>query len=175
MKINNKILNILFIILIFLLTICFTINNNKLNVTIDKFQKSQMSISVINDELNFKNEQLSAAITTINDLKNDEYEFIYVGDFKITYYCDERYDHICGGNGVTASGKITDVGVTAAADWSVLPKGSKIYIQNIGWREVQDIGGAVNGKHIDVLVHGHQEALNLGTTTEGVWLLVEKY
>lgn len=174
MKINNKIINILFIILIFLLVICFTINNNKLNKVTDQFDQYKINTRIINDELNYKNEQLGDAIITINNLKNDEYELIYVGDFKITYYCDERYDHICGGNGVTASGKPTEVGVTAAADWSVLPKGSKIYIQNVGWREVQDIGGGVNGQHVDVLVHGHQEALNIGTSTEGVWLLVEK-
>ena len=96
-----------------------------------------------------------------------------MGDFKITYYCDERYSHICGGNGVTASGKATEVGVTAAADWSVLPKGSKVYIQNVGWKEIQDVGGAVNGKHIDVLVNQHQKALDIGTHYEGVWLLVK--
>lgn len=171
---NNKVINILFIVLILFLTICFTINNNQLNKVTDQFNQYKINTRIINDELNLKNEQLGAAIITINDLKNDEYELIYVGDFKITYYCDERYPHICGGNGVTASGKPTEVGVTAAVDWSVLPKGSKIYIQNVGWREVQDVGGAVNGKHVDVLVHNHQEALNLGTSTEGVWLLVEK-
>lgn len=174
MKINNKVINILFIILVFLLVTCFTINNNELNKVKDQFNQYKINTRIINDELNLKNAQLGDAIITINNLKNDEYELIYVGDFKITYYCDERYEHICGGNGVTASGEPTDVGVTAAADWSILPKGSKIYIQNIGWREIQDIGGGVNGKHIDVLVRNHQEALNLGTSTEGVWLLVEK-
>jgi 3D (Asp-Asp-Asp) domain-containing protein len=116
---------------------------------------------------------LDAANTTIADLKNTEYELVYIGDYKITYYCDGRYPHICGGNGVTASGKPTEVGVTAAADWSVLPKGSKVYIEEIGFREIQDVGGSVNGRHIDVLVYGHQEALDFGTDNKGVWLLVQ--
>lgn len=111
---------------------------------------------------------------TIDVLKSDEYELLYMGDFKITYYCDSRYPHTCGGTGITASGKHTDVGTTIAADWSVLPKGSSIYIQNIGWREVQDKGGGVNGKHIDVLVTTHSEAVDAGVDYEGVWLLVKK-
>lgn len=118
--------------------------------------------------------ELETANTTIADLKSDEYELVYMGDFTITYYCDQRYSHICGGNGVTASGKPTEVGVTAAADWGVLPNGSTIYIEGIGFREIQDVGGAVNGKHVDVLVATHSEALSIGTGYEGVWLLVKK-
>ena len=118
--------------------------------------------------------ELETANMTIEDLKSDEYELVYMGDFTITYYCDQRYKHICGGNGVTASGKPTEVGVTAAADWGVLPSGSTIYIEGIGFREVQDVGGAVNGHHVDVLVATHNEALSMGTDYEGIWLLVRK-
>ena len=109
----------------------------------------------------------------LSDLKSTKYELVYVGDFKITYYCDSRYNHICGGNGITASGKSTDVGVTAAADWSILPNGSIVYIEGIGFREIQDVGGGVNGNHIDVLVETHDEAIDLGTHNEGVWLLIK--
>ena len=111
---------------------------------------------------------------TLEDLKSEEYELVYMGDFKITYYCNELWLHTCGGTGKTASGKKTEVGVTAAADWSVLPKGSMIYIEGVGFREIQDKGGAVKGKHIDVLVDLHSEAQKLGVDTEGVWLLVKK-
>lgn len=117
---------------------------------------------------------LAEAMETVYDLKNEEYELVYMGDFKITYYCDERYSHICGGSGITASGKATEIGVTAAADWSVLPKGSIVYIESIGFREIQDVGGGVNGNHIDVLVRSHTEALSLGTHSEGVWVLLKK-
>lgn len=117
--------------------------------------------------------KLTAANKTINDLKSSEYKLVYMGEFKISYYCDQRYSHICGGTGKTASGKSTEVGVTAAADWSVLPKGSIVYINGVGFREIQDVGGAVNGNHIDVLVQKHQEALNLGVNYQGVWLLIK--
>lgn len=126
-----------------------------------------------NELLECQNE-LEKANDMIEDLKNDEYELVYMGEYKISYYCDERRSHICGGSGKTASGKPTEVGVTAAADWSVLPKGTQVYIENIGWREIQDRGSAVKGKHIDVLVELHDEANKLGRDQEGVWLLIKK-
>lgn len=120
-------------------------------------------------------QEFNDASKTITDLKNEEYELIYIGDFKISYYCNELYLHTCGGTGTTASGKRTEVGVTAAADWSVLPKGSMVYIENVGFREIQDKGGAVKGNHIDVLVDLHSEAQQLGIDSEGVWLLIKKH
>jgi 3D (Asp-Asp-Asp) domain-containing protein len=126
-------------------------------------------------EVNEKLElDLAEAMATVANLKSEEYEIIYMGEFKITYYCDARHEHICGGNGITANGEQTVVGITAAADWSILPQGSKVYIESVGFREIQDVGGGVNGNHIDVLVETHQDAINLGTHNEGVWLLIKK-
>ena len=140
----------------------------------DKIIIIENSLNEAEDKLIECQNELEKTNAIIGDLKSDEYELVYMGEYKISYYCDERYSHICGGSGRTASGKPTEVGVTAAADWSVLPKGTKVYIENIGWREVQDKGGAVNGKHIDVLVNTHIEALKLGKDQEGVWVLVKK-
>lgn len=117
---------------------------------------------------------LADAMATVSNLKSEEYEIIYMGEFKITYYCDARHEHICGGNGITASGEQTVVGITAAADWAILPQGSKVYIESVGFREIQDVGGGVNDNHIDVLVETHQDAIDLGTHNEGVWLLIKK-
>ena len=120
-------------------------------------------------------EELNKAKDTVNTLKSEEYELVYIGDFKITYYCDSSYEHICGyGKHITASGKKTEVGWTAASDWGVLPNGTIVYISGIGFREIMDAGGAVNGNHIDVLVQEHQEALNLGTSYKDVWVLIKK-
>ena len=119
-------------------------------------------------------DELLITTSDLSTLKSDEHELVYLGDFKITYYCDARYPHTCGGSGVTKSGKPTEVGVTAAADWSVLPKGSIVYIEGIGFREIQDVGGGVKNNHIDVLVQNHSEALSLGVNTKDVWILVKK-
>ena len=136
-------------------------------------EKTEIALT-LEEKLHQLNNELDVTNTTISDLKSEEYMLIYAGEFKITYYCDERRKHICGGNGVTASGKSTEIGWTAAADWDVLPSGSLIYIDGIGFREVQDVGSAVNNKHIDVLVKEHQEALNLGVDREDVWIVIKK-
>ena len=174
-----------------------------LTATKDKLQTHQNILQLTQDELNAiktdlistqeqlqveikKSTALSAAVgkyskelsdanAIISDLQNTEYELAYMGEFKITYYCDEKFEHICGyGDGLTASGKPTELGWTVAADWNVLPNGSIVYISGIGFREVTDVGGSVKNNHIDVLVQGHQEALDLGVDNKEVWILIKK-
>ena len=185
MEINNRkmIMLVLFLWLVIiaynfaLLGTRYELKNTRkeMYVVVEKLQLESEKSKKLGDEFYNLTMKLDAANETISDLKSEEYTLVYLGDYKITYYCDERYSHICGtGNGVTASGKHTKVGRTAAADWGVLPKGSVVYISGIGFREIQDVGGAVNGKHIDVLVEKHDEALSLGVDREGVWILIKK-
>lgn len=140
----------------------------------DKFVLEQEKNISLQTDLDETLEAVNVLEETINVLKSDEYQLVYIGDFEITYYCDERYDHICGGSGVTASGNPTEVGWTVAADTSVLPMGSIIYIEGLGFREVQDVGGAVNGNHIDVLMQTHSECFEQTLLNGGVWVLVKQ-
>ncbi|OMD66886.1 hypothetical protein BSK50_30380 [Paenibacillus odorifer] len=64
--------------------------------------------------------------------------------------------------GITATGEPTKEGVTIAADWSVLPPNTVVYIQNIGYRTVTDRGGGVKGKHIDLYFESERDALEFG-------------
>ena len=125
-----------------------------------------------------KNKELKAELKvtnkTIEELKSNEYKLVYLGNFKYTYYCDERRNHICGGSGRTASGAQTEVGTTIAVDKSVIPLGATVYIEGIGFRSAQDTGSAVKGKHVDILVKTHNEALSQTLVRGGVWLLVKK-
>lgn len=59
-----------------------------------------------------------------------------------------------GGYSTTACGDtLTDVvGLAIAADPRLLPMGSKVYIDGVGYRTVRDVGGAIKGAHIDNLV-----------------------
>ena len=133
------------------------------------------SLKLTQEELDAINSELESANTTISDLKSTEYELAYMGNFRYTYYCDERYEHICGyGMGLTASGKPTEVGWTVAADTSVLPMGSIIYIEGIGFREVMDRGGGVKGNHIDILMTTHNECFKQTIINGGVWVLIKK-
>ena len=73
---------------------------------------------------------------------------------KITFYGPQP-----NGDGTysksTASGATCTEGQTVAADWSIYPKNSWIYIENDplggdGYYKVEDRGGGVNGYHIDI-------------------------
>lgn len=141
------------------------------NLELERTKSEKLAV-----QLEHATKSLATANDTISDLKNTEYKLVYMGGFKITHYCDEEFEHVCGyGDHLTASGKATEVGWTAAADWDVLPNGSVVYISSVGFRKITDVGGAVNGRHIDVLVEKHDEALDLGTSYEDVWILVKDY
>ena len=118
--------------------------------------------------------RLNAANQMASDLKSNEYNVVYLGDFELTHYCSELYPHICGeGYGITYTGTQATVGRTIAVDPRVIPYGAKVYIEGYGWRIAEDKGAWVNDNHIDILVDTHDQALKLGTKTGGVWILVE--
>ena len=52
-----------------------------------------------------------------------------------------------------------------------IPFGTKIYIDGVGERIVQDRGGAIKGNRIDLYFDSHQEALNFGRQTKEVTIL----
>ena len=97
----------------------------------------------------------------------------YLGEFLCTAYCVEPYDHVCGtGDGTTATGTEATPGRTVAADWSILPPGSVVYIVGVGIRTVEDKGSAVQGKQLDIAVALHSEALTwAGYGTHDVYLI----
>ena len=90
--------------------------------------------------------------------------------FVLTAYCACK--KCCGKNdGITASGSRAKERITVAADTRKLPFGTKIYIDGVGERIVQDRGGAIKGNRIDVYFDTHQEALNFGRQTKQVTIL----
>ncbi len=97
----------------------------------------------------------------------------YAGSFSCTAYCAEEYVHICGeGHGITSSGAKVQPGVTVAADTSILPYGTVVYIEGVGLRVVQDTGSAVVGNKLDVSVNTHAEALSWsGWGSRRVWIV----
>jgi 3D (Asp-Asp-Asp) domain-containing protein len=59
--------------------------------------------------------------------------------------------------GMTASGTMAKPG-TIAADTSVFPFGTIMYIEGYGYGRVEDRGGAINGNHIDLYFKSHKQA-----------------
>lgn len=92
-----------------------------------------------------------------SDYLSDKPVYEYLGDFRITYYCN--CPKCCGKwSTMTASGATTVEGVTVAADPSI-PFGTKLLINDHIYT-VQDRGGAIKGKHIDIYIKGHDRALS---------------
>ena len=106
-------------------------------------------------------------------------DYVSLGEYKLTSYCacekccgywatirplDENGDPIV----YTASGAIARQGVTVAADTSILPFGTVILI---GGEEfiVQDVGGGVDGKHIDIYFDNHAAAVEFGVRYETIY------
>lgn len=105
--------------------------------------------------------------------------YVSLGEYKLTSYC--ACEKCCGywatirpvdENGepivYTASGAVARQGVTVAADTDILPYGTVLLI---GGEEfiVQDCGGGVNGKHIDIYFEDHQAAIEFGVRHETIY------
>ncbi|MFS0855220.1 3D domain-containing protein [Paenibacillus taichungensis] len=121
-----------------------------------KVEKSAKPKKVVQKEV----KQVKATSSKKSD---DEYDWMY---FELTAY--SNHENSTGKNkansdyGITASGEKTKEGVTIAADWRVLPKGTRVYIDGVGERTVLDKGGAIKNKRIDVYFESEREALNFG-------------
>lgn len=64
-------------------------------------------------------------------------------------------------DGMTASNTLARRGV-CAADWSVFPQGTRLYVKGYGLCVVEDKGGKVRGKQIDLFFETLQEAKEWG-------------
>lgn len=161
-------------------TVYFGYDNYKTNIELNNIKEKLQVELKENDRLSTKVDNLSKELKSANkiieDLKDTGYELVYMGDFEISYYCNEDYSHICndGGGGKTSTGNDPIVGNTIAVDPQIIPYGSQVYIEGYGWRVAEDCGGAVDGNHIDMLVGTHEEALDLGKDNSNVWILIKK-
>ncbi|MBU4199236.1 MAG: 3D domain-containing protein [Verrucomicrobia bacterium] len=73
--------------------------------------------------------------------------------------------------GVTASGTRANKG-TIAADLSIYPFNTIMYVPDYGYGRVEDCGGGITGNHIEVFFSSHKQALKWGKQTKQVkiWL-----
>lgn len=96
----------------------------------------------------------------------------YIGTYKLTYYCAG-----CNsprGSRATASGRTATEGVTIAVPSSMYSKykGKILYIENVGYRRVDDICGVANT--IDVFCSGGCSSQPLSCSRQKVYLVTKK-
>lgn len=143
----------------------------------DKINNQASELTNLDESNRNLSTQLSIAqgeLTTVQkDIDNlTQSKVFYVGKYKITYYC--ACEQCCGKtNGITASGVKAKEGVTVAADTSKLPFGTRIYIKGIGWRTVQDRGGAIKGNRLDIYISSHNNPMPYNVQNLDVWMVLE--
>lgn len=103
-------------------------------------------------------------------------ELEYVGEYKITAYTagyestGKTPEHPL--YGVTATGVMVQENHTVASDWDIHPPGTFLYIEGFDTMfKVEDRGGGVRGKHLDVYIEDLDEALWWGVRNRRVYVL----
>lgn len=109
--------------------------------------------------------------TTKEIVKQSESEWVYLGEFKITFYCP--CSKCCGAyaNGITSTGTTAQPYKTIVVDPNVISYFSNVKIDGLGEYEfvAEDTGGAIKGNRIDVFVSDHQTALDYGVMYTSVY------
>ena len=112
----------------------------------------------------FENERIEEALLSRSSV---------IDDCTVTFYCAERYKHICGtGDGIAYDGTPVIPWATCAVDPSVIPLGSTVLVDlgdGEGLRTLVANDTGVKGNHIDISVPTHDEALRLGIQTSTVY------
>lgn len=124
-----------------------------------------VDVEVDLDQEDFENEKIEAALLARAHV---------IENCTITYYCSERYPHICGtGDGVTASGREVRPYISCAVDKNIIPLGSTVMVDygdgDLHYYVADDIGCWVKGSHVDLAVTTHKEAEGLGIKTATVY------
>lgn len=103
-----------------------------------------------------------------------QFETGHLDAVTVTFYCNEKFRHICGGGrGIAADGTAAEAWATCAVDPTVIPLGSTVTVdfgdgQAPLLLRANDTGGAVQGACIDICVGSHAQAVALGRKTAAV-------
>jgi 3D (Asp-Asp-Asp) domain-containing protein len=88
------------------------------------------------------------------------------------YYCCTNKHPDDPWFGITASGRRVEHGIVAV-DRSIIPLGTRLYVEGYGFALAADVGGAIRGYKIDLYMYTIEEALRFGRRFLYVWILDE--
>lgn len=166
---RNRLIS-LFIIIIFL---AMTLALLLLSLGIEFLESEVVNFSITPVSTKFKletkksREEVDKEFNEIISLQKEQEEFkdetsednlIYLGQFLLTGY-DDCYECQEEWVGTTALGVAPQVNHTIAVDPNIIPLGSHVMINGIEY-VAEDVGGGVNGNHIDIFVGSHQESFS---------------
>ena len=122
---------------------------------------------LLNDPVTAKTVSYSTSLLATEAIKSNAKS---LGNYKLPFYCPCA---VCNGaaDAKTASGTTPTEGRTIAVDSSVIPLGSRVYIEGYGVFIAEDTGGAIKSNKIDVLVSSHSRAYDLGVKYANIYLL----
>ena len=125
------------------------------------------SSNLVTDPVSAKTVAYSSSLLATDAIKNSS---TALGNYKLTFYCPcELCNGVAGAK--TASGTTPTEGRTIAVDSSVIPLGSRVYIEGYGVFIAEDTGGAIKDNKIDVFVSSHDRAYELGLQYANIYLL----
>ena len=166
------------VFLILLLCLCSALLGMAAAKAIDRPQETRETVPM---EIPAEAESASPApsIEPQEDFENERIEDALLArahvieDCTVTFYCNEKYQHICGtGHGIAYDGTPALAWATCAVDPDVIPIGSTVMVdlgdgEGLRYFRANDTG--VKGNHIDICVPTHDEALRLGIQTSTVY------
>jgi 3D (Asp-Asp-Asp) domain-containing protein len=91
-----------------------------------------------------------------------------LGEFEVTYYTASPAEGTA--DRITATGTAVKAGRTIAVDPKVIPYGTTIFIEGLGYRVAEDCGAAVKGKSIDVYVEDPGDIPDVGRHKASVYM-----
>lgn len=159
------------------------VNNTENNTTTTKneIETTKAAATTIQEQEVVVSETTTSETTAVEDAidcntaetneTEDVYEDdgkVYLGEFRLTAYCN--CSTCCGvwAGGATASGKMPREGRTIAVDTSVIPLGATVEINGHTYI-AEDTGSAIKGNRIDVYFDSHQTASDFGVRYADVY------
>lgn len=104
----------------------------------------------------------------------EKVKLLDVGEFRITYYCNDC--DACGTDGTTSNGSTLDNTYNSVAvDKSVIPEGSRLLINGVEYI-ANDVGGEINGNDIDIVIYDtpHEVVHDMGVDHYEVYIIVQE-
>ena len=157
---------LIFLIILIIILCNFGNKIGKLENQMNEIENTTTSVVIIDKEEILENTieeeeiiETSPEGETELEQENIDMNLEYLGIYTLTAYCS--CEECCGkSDGITASGVKARPNHTIAAP-SEFAFGTKLMINGIEYT-VEDRGGAIKDKRIDVYFDSHQEAINFG-------------